>query len=60
MGGQNISVGSTGTGFLLTMPRICMDERLPMIVIDEPDAQRVLTAAAGIAGQPEVGTSALQ
>jgi len=37
MGGQNLSVGSTGTRLLMTMLGICMDERFNVILIDEPE-----------------------
>ncbi|MBD1217063.1 MAG: ATP-dependent nuclease [Aphanizomenon sp.] len=37
MGGQNLSVGSTGTRLLMTILGICMDERFKFILIDEPE-----------------------
>jgi predicted ATPase len=37
MDGQNIAVGSTGTRLLMTLLGICMDDRFPTILIDEPE-----------------------
>jgi predicted ATP-dependent endonuclease of OLD family len=37
MGGQNLSVGSTGTRLLMTILGICMDDRFECLLIDEPE-----------------------
>ncbi len=37
VGGQNLSVASTGTRLLLTMLGICMDDRFKALLIDEPE-----------------------
>ena len=37
MGGQNLSVGSTGSRLLITILGICMDDRFTCILIDEPE-----------------------
>jgi len=37
MGGQNLSVASTGTRLLMTVLGICMDDRFSCLLVDEPE-----------------------
>jgi len=55
VGGQNLSVASTGTRLLMTILGICMDDRFKTLLIDEPElglSPRVQTALAAFLQDP--------
>ncbi len=55
VGGQNLSVASTGTRLLMTILGICMDDRFKTLFIDEPElglSPRVQTALAAFLQDP--------
>ena len=55
VGGQNLSVASTGTRLLMTILGICMDDRFKTLLIDEPElglSPRVQTALATFLQDP--------
>lgn len=55
VGGQNLSVASTGTRLLMTILGICMDDRFKTLLIDEPElglSPRVQSALAAFLQDP--------
>ncbi|MBI3617742.1 MAG: AAA family ATPase, partial [Candidatus Omnitrophica bacterium] len=55
VGGQNLSVASTGTRLLITLLGICMDDRFKALLIDEPElglSPRVQSALASFLQDP--------
>jgi predicted ATPase len=55
VGGQNLSVASTGTRLLMTILGICMDDRFKTLLIDEPElglSPRVQSSLAAFLQDP--------